>query len=297
MGAVKGVFGVVLLAVAIYLLERIVSSEIALAVWAVLLLVSAVYLGAFDALPATASGWRRLWKGTGLVMSVYSVLLIVGIAGGGGELLQPLKGLAVVEGTAKSHGLTFKRIKGVDGLRAELQAATAQNRSVMLDFYADWCISCKEMEKFTFSDDGRYVFGSSYYTGVSNIFRYEIETKELEAVSNAETGFFRPIPLDDGDLIIFEYTGTGFVPTRIDPVPLEHVSNIRFLGTEIVKKHPVVRDWVVGSPRAVELDPLVTHRGKYRPASELGFSTAYPIIEGYRDYEAFGWHFRFSDPA
>jgi hypothetical protein len=152
-------------------------------------------------------------------------------------------------------------------------------------------------EGFVFSPDGKYLFGSSYLTGVSNIFRYEMATGAIEAVSNAETGFFRPIPLADGSLIVFEYTGQGFVPTLIDPVPLEDVSDIIFLGNEIVKKHPVVKDWsVVGSLSGIVYDDLETTQGKYRPAHELNFGTAYPVIEGYRDDIALGWHFNWQDP-
>ncbi len=55
-------------------------------------------------------------------------------------------------------------------------------------------------EGFVFSRDGKYLFGSSYYTGVSNIYRYEIATGKIEAVSNAETGFFRPVPISDAEL-------------------------------------------------------------------------------------------------
>ena len=105
-------------------------------------------------------------------------------------------------------------------------------------------------EGFVFSPDGRYLYGSSYYTGVSNIFRYEIATGEIEAVTNAETGFFRPIPLADGTLIVLEYTGDGFAPMVIEPKPLEDVSAITFLGAQIAKKHPIVREWVVGPPAA-----------------------------------------------
>ena len=152
-------------------------------------------------------------------------------------------------------------------------------------------------EGFVFTPDGRYLYGSSYYTGVSNIFRYEIATGELEAVSNAETGLFRPIPMDDGSLVVQEYTGEGFAPVVMDPRPLDDVSAITFLGAEIAKKHPVVQDWVVGSPSEIDLDSRVTRRGKYRPARELEFGDGYPIIEGYRDSVALGWHLRFEDPA
>ena len=127
-------------------------------------------------------------------------------------------------------------------------------------------------EGFVFSDDGKYLFGSSFLTGVSNIFRFEIETGDLEAVSNAETGFFRPVPLDDGSLMVFEYTGQGLVPTIIDPVPLDDVSTITFLGAEIARRHPIVKEWnVVGTLDKLIHEELITNRGKYRPYWELQF--------------------------
>lgn len=153
-------------------------------------------------------------------------------------------------------------------------------------------------EGFVFSPDGRYLYGSSFLTGVSNIFRFEIETGEMEAVSNAETGFFRPIPRPDGSLLVFEFTGQGFVPVVIDPLPLEDLSAIIFLGNEIVKKHPVVRDWnVIGSLAGTSYEDKITHQGKYRPYRELGYESGYPIIEGYRDSFALGWAMKFQDPA
>jgi hypothetical protein len=152
-------------------------------------------------------------------------------------------------------------------------------------------------EGFVFTPDGRFLYGSAYYTGVSNIFRYEIATKDLQAVSNSETGFFRPIPLDDGRLIVQEYTGEGFAPVTIDPVPLEDLGTIKFLGSEIARQHPVVKSWEVGSPSDIDLEPMITRRGKYRPLRELAYDTGYPVIEGYKDSVALGWHARLEDPA
>jgi thiol:disulfide interchange protein DsbD len=159
MDAVKAVFGVLLLAVAIWMMERILPGEITMLLWAALLIVSAIYMGALDSIPKEASGWRKLWKGVGLIGLIYGALLLVGVAGGGTDPLQPLKGVTFAGGgTATSsvaqQELHFKKIKGLDGLSRELQAAQAEGKVVMLDFYADWCVSCKEMEKYTFSDPG-----------------------------------------------------------------------------------------------------------------------------------------------
>ena len=95
-------------------------------------------------------------------------------------------------------------------------------------------------ESFVFSPDGRYLYGSSYYTGVSNIFRYEVATGEIEAVTNTDTDFFRPFPLRTAACVVLAYTATGFVPAIIEPVVVKDASAIRFLGTELASKHPVV---------------------------------------------------------
>jgi hypothetical protein len=151
-------------------------------------------------------------------------------------------------------------------------------------------------EGFVFSPDGRYLYGSAYYTGVSNIFRYEIGTQELEAVSNASTGFFRPIPQADGSLIVYEYTGQGFRPTVIQPAPLDDLGTVRFLGAEVAERHPVVTTWAAGSPARVPLDQLITERGHYVPRDEMRLGAMYPVVEGYRGRAAFGYHVQFEDP-
>ena len=152
MNAVKAVFGVMLLAVAIYLLERVVPESVALLLWAALFIVCAIYMGALDSLTPDSRGWRRLWKGAGLVMLVYGVLVMVGVAGGGGDLFRPLKGVGLVAGESGERELEFTQVKGIDGLNAELGSAATRRQVVMVDYYADWCVSCKEMERFTFSD-------------------------------------------------------------------------------------------------------------------------------------------------
>ncbi len=149
---------------------------------------------------------------------------------------------------------------------------------------------------FTFTPDGRALYGSSYFTGVSNIFRYDLETKKLDAVTNAETGFFRPIPLADGGLIVFRYSGEGFVPTRIQPRPLDDVGAITFLGVRLAEEHPIVKSWTAGSPADVPFDSMPQETGKYRLAGGLKRESFYPVFQGYKDTGAVGMRFNFSDP-
>jgi hypothetical protein len=149
---------------------------------------------------------------------------------------------------------------------------------------------------FVFSPDGRYLFGSSYYTGVSNIFRFDVTTGEREALTNAETGFFQPMPTGGDSFIVFRYSGEGFVPARIDAKPLEDVASITFLGERLVEKHPVLKTWIAGSPGAVPLESMVTRQGPYKPLRALGLESLYPVVEGYKTTAAFGAHLRLSDP-
>ena len=151
-------------------------------------------------------------------------------------------------------------------------------------------------ENGTFSPDGKYIYVSSYYTGVSNIFRLDIAHNSYEAMTNAVTGFFLPLPLANGSLIAYEYTGGGFQPVLIHPKPLKDLGSIKFLGTEVADAHPIVKTWGVGSPDKVPLDDMITDKGFYNPDEELLWDGSYPIATGYKGHIAAGWHFQFEDP-
>lgn len=159
MGSVKAVSGVLLLGLAIWLLERVMPAPLVLLLAGILLIASSVYMGALERVREGASGWFRLWKGLGVIALVYGAVLVIGAAAGSHSLLHPLQGMMarnVDPGTAgdvvdPDRVLPFRQIKGVEGLDTALRQAAAEGKPVMLDFYADWCISCKEMEAFTFS--------------------------------------------------------------------------------------------------------------------------------------------------
>ena len=151
-------------------------------------------------------------------------------------------------------------------------------------------------ENFVFSEDGRYLYGSSYYTGVSNIFRYELATGKLEALTNAETGFFRPIEVGDGTLLAFRYTGAGFVPTIIDAKPIDDVSAIEFLGEQLVERRPVLKSWNVGSPLSASIESMSPKPKPYRPLARLRGESIYPVVAGYKNSVAYGVNAVFSDP-
>lgn len=153
METIKNLFGLLLLGVAVWMLERIVPPPAALAMWAGLLFLAAVFLGALDPLARDAGPGRRIAKGLGLMGLLYGAVLLVGAAAGGSSPWQPLAGLrGGPAGTAPAAAAEFRIIKSVADLERELRQADAAGRSVMLDFYADWCVDCKRMERYTFPE-------------------------------------------------------------------------------------------------------------------------------------------------
>lgn len=151
METVKHAFGVVFLALAIWFLERLLPAPATLALWAALLIGAAIYLRALEPLGDVATGWQRFWKGIGLVMLCYGVILIVGAAAGAENPLRPLAPLA---GGARADTpiARFAPIKGATELAAAVAAAQAAGQPVLVDFYADWCVECKRLERNTFAD-------------------------------------------------------------------------------------------------------------------------------------------------
>ncbi len=155
MSSINAVFGVIMLAVAVWMLDRILPAQVTMFLWALLLIIPAIYLNAIDPLPEESSNWHKLWKGVGVVFLVYGVLLLIGLSTGNTNPLRPLHGIATAEArTSQQQELAFEKIHSVEELNQKIQQAAEQGKWLMLDFYADWCISCKEMESFTFTDPG-----------------------------------------------------------------------------------------------------------------------------------------------
>jgi thiol:disulfide interchange protein DsbD len=151
MNAVRQLFGVLMIGVAIWLISPIIPVSLQLTLWAALLIVPAMFMHALDHLPLEAKPVMRFWKGIAIMMLITGISLLIGALSGAKSPLQPLSG--VMAGTTTSsdaHPLNFKRVRSVAELDQAIQSAKGQY--VMFDFYADWCVSCKEYEQFVFSD-------------------------------------------------------------------------------------------------------------------------------------------------
>lgn len=158
MESIKQFFGVLLLGVAIWLISPVITEIVHMLLWAALLIISAIYLHAIDPLPEKASGLKRFLKGVGVIALLTGVALLIGVLSGSRDVLQPLSKLNMAAGleaestanvNQEGH-LQFQRVKSVAELDEYIHQS--QDQYVMVDFYADWCISCKEMERFTFTD-------------------------------------------------------------------------------------------------------------------------------------------------
>jgi thiol:disulfide interchange protein DsbD len=154
MDTVKQFFGILMLGVAIWMLGRILPGPVTLALWAALAFITGYWL--LSGSGNSGQGAAVVRRGVGALAALYGVLLLVGALAGRSDPLQPLAGVfgsaPSTGGTAAGgeHAVAFKRIKSTADLDAEIAAARAAGKTVLLDFYADWCVSCKEMEKYTF---------------------------------------------------------------------------------------------------------------------------------------------------
>jgi len=152
MDSIKAVFGIALLALAIWMLERIVQGPVILLLWGVLAIASGVFLGALERIPEGASGWRRLWKSMGLVLLLLGAIEIIGAASGSDNWTKPLKNLHSGGPVNSTEQVTFQRIKSLKDLETAVSRANLAGQPAMLDFYADWCVECVRMERNTFGE-------------------------------------------------------------------------------------------------------------------------------------------------
>ena len=153
MNAVSNFFGVLMLGMAIWLISPVISVSIQLALWAVLLIITAVYHNALDNLPVHSNNFAKLWKGVAVVLLIFGIALFIGALTGAKSVLSPLSNftLSSASQSKSPSSLGFTRITNIAELERNL--ASANGHPIMLDFYADWCVACTELEQLTFSDD------------------------------------------------------------------------------------------------------------------------------------------------
>ncbi len=153
-------------------------------------------------------------------------------------------------------------------------------------------------QSFKYSEDGTYLIGSSYYTGVSNIYKVDTNTLDIEILTNAITGYFRPIPIDKEKIFSFKYTSDGFIPVYVYLKNGIEATSIDFLGNNTINKFPILKDWKQEVPNSSNFDDnrISAEKGVYIPKKEVQLNYSYPIVVGYKNKVGVGYKFKYQDP-
>jgi thiol:disulfide interchange protein DsbD len=236
MVAVKNAFGFMMLGLAVWMLSRILPGAVTMLLWAVLVLMTGVFMGGLTTLTTDSSGVQKIGKGFGFLAIIYGVILLLGALTGGSNPLKPMASISFGGGTLvteQQHALPFQRIKTVDDLDREVATAASQGKTALLDFYADWCVSCKEMEAYTFTD-------SDVQAALSN-------TIWLQADVTAN---------DDADQLLLERFGVFGPPTIIffgaDGNQRHGYEVVGYMKAEVFVEH-VQRAFAVSASMSAEL--------------------------------------------
>ena len=152
MESVKQIFGFFMIAVALYLLDRILNPLVSLVIWAVLFTYAPIKIGIFKNLTQEINIWNILFKVLGLIIFAYGLLLWLLVAKGGGDIQKPLDSILYGETIEQSKIIKFNTIKNEDQLNSEITKTVNSNKLLIVKFYADWCISCNKLERVVFSN-------------------------------------------------------------------------------------------------------------------------------------------------
>ena len=152
MNTIKNIFGFLMIAVALYLLDRILNPIASLVLWASLLTIAPIKLGAFSNLTKTNGLWHLLVKAAGLIVLVYGLLLWLLVIKGGGDIQQHIESLIYGENIQSSESIQFQIVESENQINLAISETENSNKLLVIKFYADWCVSCNKLERIVFSN-------------------------------------------------------------------------------------------------------------------------------------------------
>lgn len=171
----------------------------------------------------------------------------------------------------------------------ELELGSAKFRTV-------YSLEDNTLTQFKFSNDDQYLIGTSYYTGVSNVWRIKIEDGNFELLSNTETGFFMPVELNSDSLMVLKFYRDGMVPGIIPVQVLEDANAIQYLGNQVHQRYPEVEKWALPPASKMKRDSVQDFNEAYIPLKQMRLANAYPDIAGFKETLALGYRLNWRDP-
>jgi len=152
------------------------------------------------------------------------------------------------------------------------------------------------LTQFKFSADDQYLIGTSYYTGVSNVWKIKLDGSSFELLSNTETGLFMPLQFDKDSLLVLKFSRDGMIPGTIPINVIEDANSINYMGNLVHQKNPEVEDWVLGPASAIQHDSSKIKTENYIPIKQMRLANAYPDVAGFKETVAVGYRLNWRDP-
>jgi len=188
-------------------------------------------------------------------------------------------------------------LTGVKGEQSLILFKTEELEKGIKKYQVVYELEDNTLTQFQFSPDDRFLIGTSYYTGVSNVFRIPIDGSNFQLLSNSESGFFMPLQINNDSLLVLQFRRDGMLPGLIPLKVIEDANPIEYVGNKIAGKHPMVRDWSLGPPEKAAIDSSLYTEGRYHALGRMKLTGAYPDIAGFKNTIAAGYRLNFRDPV
>jgi hypothetical protein len=188
-------------------------------------------------------------------------------------------------------------LTGIKGEQSLIVFQTAELEKGIKKYRKVYELEDNTLTQFQFSPDDQYLIGTSYYTGVSNVFRIPVDGSDFQLPSNTESGFFMPLQITSDSMLVLQFRRDGMMPGLIPIKVIEDANPIEYVGNKIAGKYPEVRDWSLGSPDKVAIDSALYTEGRYHALGRMKLTGAYPDVAGFKNTIAAGYRLNFRDPV
>ncbi len=188
-------------------------------------------------------------------------------------------------------------LTGIKGEQALIMFQTSELERGIKEYKKVYELEDNTLTQFQFSTDDRFLIGTSYYTGVSNVFRIPIDGSDFQLLSNSESGFFMPLQINADSLLVLQFRRDGMIPGLIPLQVINDANPIEYVGNQIAANDPEVRSWSLDPPGKVTIDSTLYTEGKYHALARMKLTGAYPDLSGFKNTLVAGYRVNFRDPS